>query len=124
MKGLLAAFVFASLGSLGCAEDPDVTTTNLDMPSFDDFVAATHQMEDGTWIVNGDEPLDSIEELEEFYWTVFGSGELIVNRVGNSDDVWSSSAVQNLTYCVSTRFRDDHDPLAAARERRVRARIE
>ena len=33
-----------------------------------------------------------------------GSNQLVVNTVGGSDDVWSSSEVGNLTYCVSDDF--------------------
>ncbi len=33
-----------------------------------------------------------------------GSNQLVVNTVGGADDVWSSSQVGNLTYCVSDDF--------------------
>jgi hypothetical protein len=68
----------------------------------------------GVWIVNGDEPVGSLKELRGFYREQVarkahahrGSG-LIVNTVGGSDDVWDSSTLANLTYCVSDDFGAD-----------------
>lgn len=113
MNRLLAASLFMSLGMLGCADEVDYST-NLDRPTFEEFVAETLQLEDGTYIVNGDEPIEDLEQLEAFYWQVFGNGELIVNTVGGQDDRWSTQQVGNLTYCVSTRFGGDHDRVAQA----------
>jgi hypothetical protein len=110
MKRSLVAssFVCAVLGAIGCVEEaPDLSTTN-EAPTFEEFVAATHQMEDGTFIVNGDEPIATLEDLEAFYYEVYFGGELIVNRVGGADDKWSTAQVGNLTYCVSTRFGSSH----------------
>ncbi len=117
MKRSLVAssFVLGVLGVAGCAieEAPDLST-NRDAPTFDEFVAQTHLMEDGTYIVNGDEPIFSLADLEAFYWEVYGEGELIVNRVGGADDKWSNAVVGNLTYCVSTRFGGDHSRMVTA----------
>ena len=113
MKRLLAASLFAAATTAGCAAEVE-TSTNRDAPTFEEFVASTHQMEDGTWIVNGDEPITTREELEAFYWDVYGGGELIVNVVNGRDDKWSTSQVGNLTYCVSTKFGADHDRIATA----------
>jgi hypothetical protein len=68
----------------------------------------------GVWIVNGDEPVGSLKELRGFYREHVarkskqhkGSG-LIVNTVGGTDDVWDSSTLGNLSYCVSDDFGAD-----------------
>ena len=108
MKRLLTLSTFVLGGLVGCAaEDPD-TSTNRDIPTFDEFVAETHQMKDGTYIVNGDEPIETLEQLEAFYWEVYSGGELIVNRTGGQDDKWPAATASNLTYCVSTKFGNRH----------------
>jgi hypothetical protein len=112
MKRLLAASLFA-IAAGACAEEPEYST-NRDAPTFEEFVAETLQMEDGVWIVNGDEPIYSLEELRTFYDAVYNGGELIVNTVGGQDDKWSTAQVGNLTYCVSTKFGADHDRIATA----------
>lgn len=106
-----ASLVFASAGIaalVGCAAEPS-TSSNLDnIPTWEEFVASTHQMEDGTYIVNGDEPIEDLDGLRNFYDDIFFDGELIINTVGGSHDKWSASQARNLTYCVSTRFGADH----------------
>jgi hypothetical protein len=106
MKRLLAlsAVVFVA----ACAEETPDLSTNRDIPTFEEFVAETHQMKDGTYIVNGDEPIETLEQLEAFYWQAYGGGELIVNQRNGQDDKWSAAAAANLTYCVSTKFGGDH----------------
>jgi hypothetical protein len=106
-------FVFVAFGFLaGCAD----TTTPV--PTWEEFQAMVYQEPDtGVYIVNGDEIIESEEELRGFYDAMVGQIELvnsladgdialaeqplIVNRVGGQDDKWSSSQAQNLTYCVS-----------------------
>jgi hypothetical protein len=100
--------VFGLLGLVGCVEEAPEVSTNMDAPSFEEFLSSVHQLEDGSYVVNGDEPMFSIEELEAFYWEVYGDGQLIVNRVGNADDRWTDAQAGNLTYCVSTKFGSNH----------------
>jgi len=67
--------------------------------------------EDGVWVVNGDEPAETIDQLADAYRAYLATVDddgigstqqgLIVNRVGGRDDKWSASASQNITYCVS-----------------------
>ena len=100
--------VLLSLSVMACTDD-NLSSTNDDIPTYEEFKASwASQLEDGTWIVNGDEPIQDEAGLEEFYYAIFYDGELIVNRVGGADDKWSASQAQNLTYCVSTKFGDDH----------------
>jgi hypothetical protein len=75
--------------------------------SFEEFKALAYQEpfgEDPVWIANGDETFRSEKHLREFYDSMFGNGELIVNRVGGADDRWSNTAKLNITYCVSNNF--------------------
>ena len=87
-------------------------------PSYQEVRAETYQDADRQYIVDGDIPISSQSELREFYDRVLGQNEssLIVNQVYGQDDVWSASQARNLTYCVSTKFRGDHDGVAAAME--------
>jgi hypothetical protein len=80
-------------------------------PTWAEFKASTYRDQDGQFIVNGDEPIATIAKLRAYYESMMaaadqngGSNQLVVNTVGGSDDVWSSSQVGNLTYCVSDDF--------------------
>lgn len=90
------------------------------MSSFEKFEASTYRDIDGQWIVNGDEAIRTRTELRAFYNMLVGksptkSGQkLIVNQVNGEDDVWTSSQVGNLTYCVSTRFGSNHSRIVEA----------
>ena len=103
-------FLFAA-----CASDDNLSSTNDDIPTFEEFKSSwAMQLEDGTWVVNGDEPIQDEAALEQFYYGVFYDGELIVNRVGGQDDKWSASQALNLTYCISTKFGSAHDAVRDA----------
>ncbi|WP_240322697.1 matrixin family metalloprotease [Austwickia chelonae] len=90
------------------------------MSSFEKFEASTYRDTDGQWIVNGDEAIRTRTELRAFYDMLNGkspakSGQkLIVNQVYGEDDVWTSSQVGRLTYCVSTRFGSNHSRIVEA----------
>ena len=108
----LAALSITAL--VGCAPDvsePDVLT-------YDEFKARAFQEPDtGMYIINGDELIETEEQMQAQYdnflqsisdaklreegFAVVEQG-LIINRVGGSDDKWSASTAQNLTYCVSS----------------------
>jgi serralysin len=93
-----------ALSAAGCAEEEQQPLT------WQEFQDQAYQ-EDGVWVVNGDEPAETIDQLADYYrayldsFLVDGIGStqqaLIVNRVGGRDDKWSTSAAQNITYCVS-----------------------
>ena len=97
--GVVLALVVA-----GCAEEEQQPLT---WQEFQD--QAYH--EDGIWVVNGDEPAENIDQLADYYRAYLDSfyddgigstqQALIVNRVSGRDDKWSTSAAQNITYCVS-----------------------
>ena len=86
--------------------DVDTINTNDEAPTFEAFEASTYR-EPGTgqYIVNGDEPVHTRDQLFEFYQRLyFGGDALIVNTVSGADDVWSATAKRNITYCVSDTF--------------------
>jgi hypothetical protein len=80
---------------------PDVT--------WEEFRAQAYKepFENGVYIVNGDEPLQNEKQLREFYDYLYTDNELIVNRVGGTDDKWSNTAKLNITYCVSNTFNNN-----------------
>jgi serine protease len=87
----------------GCMSGEIDTSTGNDTPTWEEFEASTFKDSDGVYIVNGDEPVESVKLLREFYDRLYHSdGALIVNRNGSSDDKWSNTAKLNITYCVSS----------------------
>jgi serralysin len=106
MKRLLSLSLLTFVVS-GCA--PESSTP----PTWEEFQAsATVEPETGFYIVNGDELVETPQELALFYQKMVAnwdtgatvgesSQELIVNRVGGKDDKWSTTTAANLTYCVS-----------------------
>jgi len=87
-------------------------------PSFADFKKCTYREPDtGIWIVDGDVPVTSEKDLEEFYEVAVKlpdpnalkeppklgtkKGQLILNRFNNTDDVWPPTRQCNIRYCVS-----------------------
>ncbi|WP_183092204.1 M57 family metalloprotease [Nocardioides stalactiti] len=92
---------------------PVASASGGDVPSYQEFKAATYVDTDGQYIVNGDEPVSSDGALKQFYTSMVGKRSterkvhedgLIVNTVNGQDDKWSASQAANLTYCVSTKF--------------------
>ena len=103
----MLGFVFLS----GCAADAQTTASPV---TWDEFVALAHtDPETGVYVVDGDEPVYTLEELRAYYdrWVappVFDANDigtisqpLIVNRVNGADDRWSAAAALNVTFCVS-----------------------
>ncbi len=93
----------------GCVPD-----SHVDEPlTLDEFVSqATTDDGSGVWVVNGDEPIETMDAMVDTYWRyrrtydrAHGIGtteqESIVNRVNGQDDVYSASQAQNLTYCIN-----------------------
>ncbi|HEY8212183.1 MAG TPA: M57 family metalloprotease [Myxococcaceae bacterium] len=105
---LLAAAVFALVSCAPPASDP----TNTDTPmSWEEFQGLAYQEPDtGIFVMNGDEIHEDLAQLRTAYdkyvseFDVVGTtrDNLCVNRVGSSDDKWSSSVQNNITYCVSS----------------------
>ena len=89
---------------------PSSNGDRSDVPTFREFEASTYRDADRQYIVNGDEAIKNRRELKKYYDRMIsstdggGNNELVVNTVYGSDDLWSASQAQNLTYCVSTAF--------------------
>ncbi len=90
---------------------PSSNGDRSDVPTFREFEASTYRDFDRQYIVNGDEAIKNRRELKKYYDRMVNSTDgqthnngLIVNTVFGTDDVWSASQAQNLTYCVSTAF--------------------
>lgn len=97
------------------------TAYAADVPSWQQFEAATYTDPTGVRIVNGDEPVDSAGELRQFYDSLTNAPKgrtvedgLVVNTVQGADDKWSASQALNLTYCVSTKFGSRHGDVVNA----------
>ena len=107
MKRLRSLALLTVVVTIGCA--PETSKP----PTWEEFQAqATVEPETGFYIVNGDEMIETQDELASFYQRMVAqwdtgstvgesSEELIVNRVGGQDDKWSATNAANLTYCVS-----------------------
>ncbi len=87
------------------------STNSSDVPTFREFEASTYRDFDRQYIVNGDEAIKNRRELKKYYDRMVSTDDgnthengLVVNTVFGSDDLWSASQAQNLTYCVSTAF--------------------
>ncbi|MBC2932930.1 M57 family metalloprotease [Nocardioides sp. zg-1228] len=106
---LAAAAVAVTLGSPATA-----APARDQVPSFEEFQAATYVDAGGQYVVNGDETIVNTKELVAYYDEMVAayeheveggpSSELIINRVYGRDDRWSATQARNLTYCVSNSF--------------------
>jgi serralysin len=101
-------FVLPNIGCTGEQEDAPLT--------WEEFQAQAVVDPGGTYVVNGDELAENLDQLHDAYRSYLATVDaeaaaedgigtiqqgLIVNRVGGRDDKWSSSAAQNITFCVS-----------------------
>lgn len=106
------AALLASPAAQGANDTTGSTIKAPEPPSFAEFEAATYREAGGPYIVNGDEPISTTEELRAYYDRMVRSADtsstsLVVNQDGGSDDVWSASQARNLSYCVSDDFGAD-----------------
>jgi len=58
--------------------------------------------ENGVWIVDWDIPIENEKKLKEYYNSRIA--KLIVDVSGQSDNIWSDSNKNNITYCISDNF--------------------
>ncbi|MDO7868022.1 M57 family metalloprotease [Nocardioides jiangxiensis] len=106
----------ATLGTTAIAG----TAYAADVPSWQQFEAATYTDPTGVRVVNGDEAMATTGDLHKFYDELTSTPKkglddgLIVNTVNGADDKWSASQVGNLTYCVSDKFGADKAGIVAA----------
>jgi len=93
------------------ASSSEAGTDQQEVPTFREFAASTYRDRDGQFIVNGDEAIRNRQELRTYYDRMVATDDgathengLVVNTVYGSDDLWSASQAQSLTYCVSNGF--------------------
>lgn len=98
-------------GCVGDAAEPAVDEHVGDtFMSFEEFEAQVYQEpESGLYIVDGDTPIATREELYDFYAMFVREGALIVHQAGGVDAVWNAQQKLNITYCVSTSFANYYD---------------
>lgn len=108
VSAVVVAMMASACGSndarLGGAED--LTTQTGGRISYEDFKArfAYWDADRQLYIADGDTVFGDEKQLREFYDLHIQEGQLIVNRVGSSDDLWDVTRRQNLSYCVSNDF--------------------
>jgi len=104
------AIAFA-LGLVACSSPAPAPS----ILSYDEFKAqAYHDPETDTYVVNGDELVETEGAMRDAYDAYVDSAvetadtgfatidqSLIVNRVGGRDDKWAAATAGNLTFCVS-----------------------
>ncbi|MSP73318.1 MAG: hypothetical protein EXR76_14350 [Myxococcales bacterium] len=104
-------FLSAIAFTTACAAPPDEASVD-DILSYEAFrERAYFEEETGYAIINGDELAETEVDLEDAYMryvdTELGLAtveqSLVVNRVGNADDLYSAAAAANITYCFDTR---------------------
>jgi hypothetical protein len=123
LKSSISRIATATLGAtalaFSVAPGADAARAQEDVPTFQEFKAATFQDVGGQYVVNGDETIATTNELRDYYEQMVNSRDtdsqsLVVNTVGGADDVWSASQAQNLTYCVSDDFGADKSAMVSA----------
>jgi predicted SprT family Zn-dependent metalloprotease len=84
---------------IGDANEEDVRTAGM---SWEEFLGVVYQEPDtGIYIVNGDQPIESLRDLQTFYNENVREGQLIVHQANGVDAKWSAAQQTNITYCVS-----------------------
>lgn len=90
-------------GALCACADPTLS----DVPSFEEFEAATYRepWRGGVYIVDGDTPVVDRKALRELWQNRFAGGQaLIVHRTGGLDAKWNDTQKRELLYCVDDAF--------------------
>lgn len=107
VHGMLVLSATAALAT-GCVADAgevgDVENVGMGI-TWEEFQAnAFQEPETGVYIVDGDTPMFSEAELEQFYLEHVQDGALAVYTSGGQDVKWNAATALNITYCVSTNF--------------------
>ncbi len=118
----IAVSCLLALSISGCASD------SSDVLSYEEFRDQAYQdPESGVYVVNGDEMVENEAGMRAVYQRYTETARaaesglatieqgLIVNRVGSSDDKWSSATASNITYCISrTSFGTRYNTVVSA----------
>ena len=129
---VLFAVVASGAAACAAAETPPPL-------SWDEFRAqASREQDTGIYLINGDEPAESLDELADAYRRYRADADrgpaaveqtLVVNQSGGEDDRWPADEAEHITYCVSEEsFDSDHGRVvralaAAARSWESAARV-
>ena len=122
MKTTITRTLAAALGAGALAvsmQPAGAAPAREDVPSFQEFKAATFKDAGGQYVVNGDETIATTKQLRDYYDNMVGSKDtdsqsLVINTVGGADDTRSATTARNLTYCVSDSFGADKAAVVAA----------
>lgn len=98
-----------------CMQEPELGN-NLP-ETFEEFEATVYHepFEGGVYLVDGDTPVETREQLREFYQNLAWGGELIVNTTSGGDDRWDDATKNAITYCVSqSSFGANYDRVVTA----------
>jgi hypothetical protein len=105
MRNVRSMTLLAGVALLGAACG-GTETSEEQVPSFEEFKAEAIKDEGDVYVVNGDEAVEGVEGLREYYDSaVNGTGQsekdLAVYYL-SGDVKWSKAQARNLTYCVSS----------------------
>jgi len=113
-----AVVALLSCASLtACAEGGGIRRREVDALTFEQFVANAYEEPGGGWVVDGDTPVGTLDEMREVYdrlgvrtrgWGT-SSSALSVNTIGGRDGVWDDATRRDLSYCVSRAFGARYD---------------
>jgi serralysin len=101
----LSMALLAGVALVGCG-GPEAAEQKI--PSFEEFKAQAIQDEGDVFVVNGDEAVEGLQGLREYYDANVANGDLGTTQDGlavyysGGDIKWSATAARNLTYCVSS----------------------
>lgn len=103
----------------GCAEPPrtgDFSGGKADdFGSFEEFLDFIYcEPDSDICIVQGDVPLNGLEEQRAFYERLIGGQALTVFSVDSVDSLWDTQKRFDLTYCISSEFGERKAEVATA----------
>jgi hypothetical protein len=105
----LAALTALGAGCYGEPAQRPIEPIGETAMSFEEFEARTYREPgSGVYIVDGDTPITTLDDLKAFHEEHVQKGALVVNRTGAGDDRWSDAQKRSLTYCVSQSFGSRH----------------
>lgn len=101
----LSMALLAGVALVGCG-GPEAAEQKI--PSFEEFQAQAIKTEGDVFVVNGDEAVEGVKGLREYYDNAVANGDVGTTQGGlavyyiGGDIKWSSTAARNITYCVSS----------------------
>jgi len=140
MRNFLAAAAVVALAAAGCSQQTDEKTKTASkeievyemppaevvvdkkaIPSFEEFKATVYKepFPGGVYIVNGDTPIATDEDLENFYSNVVAlkfeanyDTAIVIDAPGGRIAGWTDGKQKALSYCVSRAFGERYAAVA------------